>query len=83
MNTRDEITINLHLTDKHQEGMEKDERPPTADGISFREDPCYLNALRTMLMKHERILSGEIGEITITEHRIDLVPNARTFMSAP
>lgn len=83
MNTSDESTVNRHLTDKHKAHMEKDEQPPTANNISLRVDPCYHNAIRTLLKKHERMSSSELGGITITENRIDLVPNAQPFKSSP
>ena len=35
-----------------------------------------------MLKKHELMRSGELGDISITKHRIDLIPNAR-FISPP
>ena len=36
-----------------------------------------------MLKKHESMWLGELGEISITEHAIDLVPGAGPFKSAP
>ena len=36
-----------------------------------------------MLRKHEKMWSGELVHIAVTENSIDLVPDARPFKSAP
>lgn len=96
MNTRNKQIINRHLTDNCEKHMEKYGRTPTAagfwrtpiyfqcgDDISLGVDRCYHNAVRAMLKKHEPICSDELGEITIIEHRIGLITNARPFESPP
>lgn len=42
---------------------------------------CYHNAVRSMLKKQEQMWSGELGEISMTEYRVDLISNARPFQS--
>lgn len=44
---------------------------------------CYHNANRTMLKKHERMLSRKRWEIIITENRIDLILNTIPFITIP
>ena len=36
-----------------------------------------------MLRKHEKMWSGQLGEITVTEHHIDLIKGARPLKSHP
>ena len=36
-----------------------------------------------MLKKHESLWSGELGKINTVKHRIELIPGARAFKSAP
>ena len=36
-----------------------------------------------MLSKHAKMWDGKLGEISVTKHRIDLVPNARPVYQAP
>lgn len=70
MRIRDENIINLCLKDVREAHTGKDERTPIADDISLGVDKCYYEATRTMLKKNERIQYGELGEITIMDHRI-------------
>lgn len=53
--------------------MWKEEKPIPAEDIAVRE----------MLRNHEHVFSSELGEINITEMRIDLIPDAKQFKSPP
>lgn len=63
--------------------MSKDEKSDTADDIDINVPLDKEEAVRAMLCKHEKMWFGQLGEINVTEMRIDLVPDARPFKSAP
>ena len=81
---KDTKIINQHLADDRESHMDQDDKPATADDIPLTGVPPELETrVRDMLRKHEKMWSGELGNITTTEHPIDLVPNARPFKSPP
>lgn len=55
----------------------------TAEDISLDADKKYNDEVRKMLEKHETLWAGELGEICITEHCIDLIPDVKPFKSQP
>lgn len=84
LNARDASVINEYMKDKKSNNMESDENPTTADDIDLGDvDKRHHKAIRNMLRKHEKMWSGQLGEITVTEHHIDLVKGARPFKSHP
>ena len=84
MNARDTELINKHLADLRESHMEKDDQPITAKDIPLDDvNQEYHEEIREMLKEHERMWLGELGEINVTEHSIDLIPNARPFKSPP
>ena len=46
-------------------------------------DEKHHAAIRRMLRKHESMWDGRLGEISVTEHHIDLVPGARPVKAHP
>ncbi len=83
-NARDESVINDYLRDLRSSHMGEDEKPVTADDIDLSGVPkSYHKRIRTMLRKHESMWSGQLGEITVTEHHIDLKPGARPYKAQP
>ena len=81
---RDEKVINEYLQDLRSSHMGDDEKPVTADDIDLSSvDKSYHKRIRAMLRKHESMWSGRLGKITVTEHRIDLVPGARPHKAQP
>jgi len=83
LNVRDIDVINRQLADQRELHMGKDEKPVTADDINIDVPVDKEEAVRSMLRKHESMWSGQLGEINVTEMRIDLVPDAKPFKSAP
>ncbi len=83
-NARDEAVINEYLRDLRSSHMGEDEKPVTADDIDLSGvDKSYHKRIRAMLRKHESMWSGQLGEITVTEHRIELKPDARPHKAQP
>ncbi len=81
---RDETVINNNLRDLRSSHMGEDEKPVTADDIDLSGvDKSYHQRIRAMLRKHESMWSGQLGEITVTEHHIDLKPDARPHKAQP
>ncbi len=82
--TKSVDTINQHLADLRESHMEQDEEPITADKIPLDEVPENLRCrVRQMLKKHEQMWLGKLGEINVTEHGINLKPDAKPFKSPP
>ena len=46
-------------------------------------EPRYRERLRTILRKYDTLWSGELGEISATEHRIQLLPGTRPISQQP
>lgn len=44
---------------------------------------AYLEPLRKMLLRYERMWDGRISEINIVKNRIDLAPEARPHIKRP
>ena len=82
-NTRDENLINRQLADEREKHMGADEKHMTADDIELDIPVEKEKDVRDMLRKHEKIWNGELGAINVTDMRIDLVPDAKPFKSAP
>ena len=82
-NTSDENLINRQLADEREKHMGADEKPMTADDIELDIPVEKEKDVRDMLRKHEKIWNGELGAINVTDMRIDLVPDAKPFKSAP
>lgn len=58
--------------------------PFTVDDIDLSElTPIRQNTVRKMLKPFTSMWHGKLGEVKITEHRIDLVPGARPVFSQP
>ena len=83
VNVRDIDTINKHLSDQREQHMGEDEKPKTADEIDLNVPEDRKQEVRDMLRKHEKSWSGQLGDITVTEMRIDLKPDAKPFKSPP
>ena len=83
VNVKDIDTINQHLADSRESHAGKDEKPVTAETVELHVDEKYHPTIRKMLKKHESLSSGELGKINTVQHRIDLIPGARPFKSAP
>ena len=83
INTKDIDVINRQLADQRELHMGEDEKPITADDIDIDVPEDKVADVRTMLKKHEGAWSGQLGEINVTELRIDLKPDAIPFKSAP
>ena len=76
--------INKHLADLRESHMEQDEKPVTAEDIPLDDvDPKYHETIRRMLKKHEQMWLGQLGEINVTEHTIELKSDAKPFKSPP
>lgn len=61
--------------------MKADEKPMTSDDIKPEFQPEKGTEARDMLRKHEKIYSGKLDEIKVTEMRIDLIKDAKQFKS--
>ena len=84
INARDTSVINQYLGNERNSHMDEDQRPTTADDIDLSDvDKRHHSKIRSMLRKHEGMWSGKLGEISVTEHHIDLVKGARPFKSQP
>ncbi len=84
LNAKDPDQIDRHLADAREAHMDADEKPVTADDLDLSDvDAKHHAAIRKMMRKHEDMWSGKLGNITVTEHTIDLVPGARPARSAP
>ena len=81
---KDVELINKHLEDARNAAVDQtDETPITADNIELHVDEEFHPKKRKMLRKHESLWDGRLGQISATTHRIDLIPGARAFKSAP
>ena len=86
ISTKDVDVINRHLADAREAsefGKRADETEITVDNIALGVDNKHHDSIRKMLRKHEEMWTGELGTIHVTEHNIDLIPDARPFKSAP
>jgi hypothetical protein len=62
----------------------KEEKLMTADDVDLSKvDKRYHARIREMLNKHAAMWSGKLGEITTTEHAIDLKPGSRPIAVPP
>ena len=72
---KDEIVINGYLRDFRNSHMVEDEEPVTADDIDLSGvDKKYYARIRKILQKHEKMWSGHLGKVEVTEQNIELVP---------
>ena len=56
----------------------------SVDNVDLSHVPDkYHERIRTLLRKFNSMWSGELGEIPVMEHRIDLVPGARPYAQHP
>lgn len=72
-------TIKTHLADHRKEHMGKYEKPVSADDIGINFPDNKIPTVMDMLRKYEQARSGPFGEINVTEMRINLVSDARSF----
>ena len=63
--------------------MGDDEKVVTAEEIELNVPNEEEEKVRNMLRKHEKILSEKLGDINVTQMRIDLKPDAKPFKSPP
>ena len=67
-----------------QAAPSKEEKRMTADDVDLSNVPKRYHArIRAMLSKHAAMWSGKLGEITTTEHVIDLKPGSRPIAVPP
>ena len=77
-------TINQYLSKLQESKEETTDKKMRVEHIPLEEvSEEYHQQIREMLKKHEAMWLGGLGEITVTEHAIDLVPDARPFKSPP
>ena len=77
-------TINQYLSKLQESKEEATDKKMRVEDIPFEDiSEEYHQQIREMLKKHEAMWLGGLGEINVTEHAIDLVPDARTFKSPP
>ena len=82
-NPRDTDVINRHLSDERQKHLEDNEKPITADEMELDVIEDFEEDVRNMLRKHSRLWTGKLGQINAADMHIDVVPDAKPFMSAP
>lgn len=84
INARDTSIVNEYLRDKRNSHMAADEKPVTAEDIDLNDmDKKLHKSIQTMLRRHEKIWDGSLGGITVTEHQIELNPEARPVKAHP
>ena len=84
IDARDVSSINQNLSKLQKSKEETLKETMRAENVPLEEvSEKYHQRIRKMLKKHESMWLSELGEISITEHAIDLVPGARPFKSAP
>ncbi len=84
LNARDTSVINDYLRDARSGHMGVDEKPTTAADIQLPDvHTKHHPNIRKMLSKYEDMWSGRLGDISVTEHHIDLVDGARPFKTQP
>lgn len=83
IDTHDIATINKHLANQQKQHMGEDEKPVAAEDINLDVPQEKEEEIFKMLQKHERMWSSQLGEINVTKMRIDIVPDAKSFKSAP
>lgn len=83
LDVREIHKINNHLTCQWEQHIGKDEMRVAAADIQLHVPPDREADIRNMLQKHERMWLGQLGESNITEMRINLVREAKTFRSPP
>ena len=83
-NTSTEVNFNsASLRDDTPESGEGEEPPSVDDVYLSHLDSRYHARVRALLEKYSSLWDGKLGEIKLTEHRIDLVPDARPFAQPP
>lgn len=55
----------------------------TAEDMSLTVEEIYNDEVRNMFQGHETIWAGELREIGISKHHIDLIPDSKPFKSLP
>jgi len=76
--------MDKHLADAKEAKIQDEEKPFTADDLDLSDfDAKYHANIRDMMRKHEDMWSGKLGNITVTEHTIDLEPGARPHRAVP
>ena len=84
IDAKDVTIINDYLAKLRESQQEKSEKIIRVEDISLEDVPKrHHEAIRSMLKNHEKIWLGELGEISVTEHSIDLKTGSRPFKSAP
>ena len=80
-NTGHDINQTLHRPVPTKEG-----EPPWQDSVDLGhvDDPSLRKRILEMLDSHSEMWTpGKLGEINVTEHQIELVPNSRAIRSQP
>ena len=81
-NASTEVNLASHRYGTAEPGGE--EKPPSVDAVDlFHLDSRYHARVRALLEKYSSMWDGKLGEIKLTEHRIDLMPDARPFAQPP
>ena len=80
------IGVNYNFASLRDDTPDSDERerPPSVDNVDLSNlDRKYHASVRAILEEYSSMWDGKLGEIKLTEHRIDLVPDARPFAQPP
>ena len=76
--------MDKHLADAKEAKIQDEEKPFTADDLDLIDvDAKYHANIGDMMRKHEDMWSGKLGNITVTEHTIDLEPGACPHRAVP
>lgn len=64
--------------------MAAEEKPVTTEDIDLSDaDQKHHRSIRTMMKRHEKMWVGSLGNITVTEHHIEMVTDARAVKYQP
>lgn len=83
VDARDIATSNKQLDDQQEKPMGQHQKPVKAEEIQSDAPSKNEDDIRKMPGNHERMWSGQLVEINITELTIDLVPDAKPIKSPP
>lgn len=76
-------TMTKNVTDLSQHHMANDQKPVTTEQIFMEVLDKRETYIHVMLKNNEQTWSGQLGELNVTEMRVDLTPVAKPVKYTP
>lgn len=83
INTRDVKVINRQLPNTREDHCDGDKKTIAADNVDIGVDEKYHPEIRRIIKWHERLRSGQVGQVNCTQHVMVLITDEHPLKSAP